>query len=396
MKNTLKRAAQYIKDAYLELGINERFVLISVIFVFIPVNVSSVTTAALLFYLMTYPENRAKIASVPRVKFLAAWAVLAMAAGISCGNFLGDSFFLFYVCFVAFSCFAFAVMTRRLCERFLQLILLLSWPCFIVAIVQMLIFPHVRPVSTFYNANYYGFICELLILAAIFGFTRYKTFRKYYVVSGIMNAAGLIISGCRSAWPAVLVGAIILFAVGGRKKDFFYAIVIGAAAAAVFLLHPSLIPRFDSLTSTKSLRVSIWSTAWDGFLKRPVIGGGFMRYWQISADLGHRMHQPHAHNMLLNALLCYGVAGVSLQMCFIVPAAASCIKRLKTRPECAMVLAAIAAIVAHGVTDDPILGMQTGIFAMLFMTLGGARPETPETQPVKISDGTCPQRHDAV
>lgn len=344
-----------------------------------------------MLYLMTYKENRAKVAAVPKVKFLAAWAALAIAAGISCGNYLGDSFFLFYVSFVVFSCFAFAVMTRRLCERLMQLMLALSWPCFAVAIVEMLISPGTRPVSTFYNANYYGFVCELLILASIFSFMRYRTFRRFYVASGVINAAGLLISGCRSAWPAVLAGVIVLFIIGGRKRDFICAVTVGAAAGAVLLLHPSLIPRFGSMTSTKSLRVSIWSTAWDSFVSHPVIGGGFMRFWQISADLGHRIHQPHAHNLLLNALLCYGAVGVALQMCFVVPAVAGCIKRLKTHPEGAMTLAALAAVIVHGITDDPILGMQTGIFAMLFMTVGGAGPDSPEIRLGEKPFGTCPE-----
>jgi uncharacterized membrane protein len=42
---------------------------------------------------------------------------------------------------------------------------------------------------------------------------------------------------------------------------------------------------------------------------------------------------------------------------------------------CALVLGVITAIIIHGITDDPILGMQTGIFGMVILALGGAKSE---------------------
>jgi O-antigen ligase len=403
----VKTAAAEIKRRYLELNNNERFVLVSVIFIFIPVNVSALTTAAFLFYALFFKENRAAIAHTPRIIFVAAWAVLAIAAGAACGNFLGDSLFLFYLCFIAFSCYAFAVMTRRLCEYIVELMLSLSWAALTVAAVQFVADRAHRPVSVFYNANYYGFICELLIIACVFFFSGSRRRRLFFGLSGAANAAGLLLSGCRSAWPAVLAGVIVIFALDRNKRALLLSAAVGAGAGAVLLLHPNLIPRFDSITSTKTLRSAIWRTAWNCFTARPVLGGGFMRYWQVSADLGSRVHQPHAHNLLLNALLCYGVVGVALLMCFIVPALISCAKKTRIRRECVLVLACAAAILVHGITDDPILGMQTGIFSMLFMTFGGAveNPpqcaEAPAPAPAPApaqsdTPGTCNKRGDSL
>lgn len=301
--------------------------------------------------------------------------MLSLIAGLVHRNFLGDACFLIYLTYIIFSCYAFSVMTRQLCRHILQLMLSLSFPSFIVAVIQCLIAPRVRPISVFYNANFYGFICELLILAGLYALLQYRRYRVFYAVSIVVNVVGLILSGCRSALPAVLVGALIILAAQKKVRILLGVLITGIVGTVVVLIDPKIIPRFSSFDSTQWLRFKIWGTAFDSFLQHPVIGGGFMRFWQITEGRGHRVHQPHAHDMLLNALLCYGVVGVILLLIFIVPAVIGCIKKVKIRPECALVLGAIGAILVHGVTDDPILGMQTGIFAMLFMTLGGARAE---------------------
>jgi prepilin signal peptidase PulO-like enzyme (type II secretory pathway) len=119
--------------------------------------------------------------------------------------------------------------------------------------------------------------------------------------------------------------------------------------------------------------MEIWKIAYAGFLKFPAIGQGFMGYWLLSHGKG-RADLPHAHDIVLNALDSYGAIGVILLAIFIIPAVIILIKKFRVRPIFALVLGVVVAIFIHGVTDDPILGMQTGILSMTIIAIAGAKP----------------------
>ena len=309
---------------------------------------------------------------VPFGFYLALWAVLSIAAGLIHKNFIGDSAFLIYLCFIVFSLFAFTVMTEELSRRIIQLSSMLGIFAFIVAVVEHVLDKGDRSVSVFYNANYYGFICEIIILLAFYALLAYKNRRVFYLLAIAANFGGLLLSGCRSAWLAIFGGAIVIMICLRQYRKLLAVGIFGAACVAVLAIFPRFIPRFGSMDTTESLRFLIWQTGIKGFLQHPLIGQGFMAYWMISHGMG-RADQPHAHNILINALDSYGIVGVVLILIFLVPAIIACVKKLKVRPICALVLGISAAILIHGVTDDPVLGMQTGIFCMLALTLGGAR-----------------------
>jgi O-antigen ligase len=349
-------------------------VFFNVIFIFVPIFVSALTTLVLAVYILTRAENRRKLSRIPFGFFLIIWAVLSLTAGLIHKNIIGDGAFIIYISFIIFSIYAFTAMTKELCRRIIQLSSVLGIAAFLVALVQFIVDPVDRSVSTFFNANYYGFICEIIILVSFYALLSFRNWRIFYLISIAVNIGGLLLSGCRSAWLAVFGGAIVIMICFKEYRKLLVAFVSGVTCTGVVILFPQIIPRFGSMDTTESLRFQIWQTAFNGFLKHPFIGQGFMSYWILSHGMG-RADQPHAHNILLNALDSYGAVGVILLLIFIVPAVIACVKKLKIRPVCALVLGVITAIIIHGITDDPILGMQTGIFGMVILALGGARSD---------------------
>lgn len=352
--------------------------------VFIPIFVTAGTTLALSIFLLARRESRRKIASVPCAWLLPFWAVFAIAAGLRSGNFLGNMAYVVFLAFIAVSFYMFRSMTPELGRRILQLTAVLSMAAFLVAALQVLLFPTVRATSVFYNANYYGFVCEILILADLYGFffDSSRLFRPLYLLAAALNMGGILLSGCRSAWPALLAGGVVLFLCLKRYRLLGILLAAGAVCTGVLVRFPHLIPRIDSFNTTEPLRFKIWSIAWHSFLSHPVFGQGFVTYKLISAGMG-RADLYHAHNILLNALINYGALGVLLLLGFVIPNLIQCIRKLRVRRSCSLALAVFTAILIHGITDDPVIGFQTGILAMTLLSLCciKAPGETVQAQP---------------
>ena len=373
-----KKEGFYIKTyisrvwgAFNRFEISEKIVLINILCIFMPFLLSTASTFALSIYALTKVENRRRITTLPFALYLVIWAVVTLASGLFHQNYIGILGYLLYLSYIVFGLYAFTIMTSELSRRIVQLMVLLSYIAFIVALVQHFMIPDDRVVSTFVNANYYGFICEIIIVVCLYALYAYKKHRLFYGIAVVLNAVGLWMSGCRSAWPAVLCGAIVIFICFRAYRVLIGLLCAGAAAGVALFFDPQLIPRWGSMDSTTSLRYKIYDLAWHGFLSHPIFGQGFLAYWKISHGLG-RADQPHAHNILLNAMDCYGIIGLILLAVFLVPAIINGIKKLKAGSRiCILVFAVAVAVAVHSITDDPALGMQTGIFTMILLAMGG-------------------------
>ena len=172
-------------------------------------------------------------------------------------------------------------------------------------------------------------------------------------------------------------------------KKYLHLSVFSAAGIfigiAVEHMPRFFFPRFNSFMSDKMLRFLIWKTS-IGYIKaHPLFGQGMFTYFQISVG---RAHDTHAHNLILDLLVNFGVVGTSIITIFTVLFVCGLIKNLRDKPACAVALGVLAATFIHGFTDVPFLSMQSGPLIILIISLAG-RSDRPYRCAVPAGDETA-------
>ncbi|HCB99630.1 MAG TPA: hypothetical protein DEP42_00165 [Ruminococcaceae bacterium] len=186
-----------------------------------------------------------------------------------------------------------------------------------------------------------------------------------------VNLVGIFLSGCRSAWPAVGAGLLLLFILKGGKRNkrvVFIGIGIAVVAVICLLLFPVLVPRESNFPRSVHLREMIWTEAWHIFAARPLFGGGFLGYQLYSVHAGEAF-RVHAHNILLDMLDNFGLVGCALIGVYSVRVIFHRIQDFHRDRMIPLFLAVLLATAIHGITDVPILGSQSGTFIMLLLAL---------------------------
>ena len=229
-----------------------------------------------------------------------------------------------------------------------------------------------RAEATFFNANYYGLYCLVVVVMLLYLIMKVKVrkMRILYYLLLLINIIAIILTASRWMWPSVLfvVGVFFLMLnlswikyIGG-----LLLLVIG-----VLFAKPNLLPRVESLAYAFEDRWSLWSTGWSLFMWRPWFGTGpmtYMSYYYLFSDNGNM----HAHNILVDILANYGVVG-ALLLCLVIYKGVkpyfSLIHNHQCRLEIVFLIAVALAILFHGIMDVAVFWVQTGYVVLMLMLL---------------------------
>lgn len=277
-------------------------------------------------------------------------------------------------------------------EFFMDTTLILSLVAALVAIIQyfiilhrfntdgfeLIIFntPKNRVDSFFFNANYYAMMIEFWVGIAFYKILRltqeeHVNFKKIggYCIIILINLFTLVLSGCRTAWPAMLAGLAIMLLFAHFYKLFGLIAAGGMASAGFLFTHKSYIPRASNITKYLGVRQKIWRAAIASIKDHPLFGEGPLTYMHIWKQYnGH--NTQHAHNIFLDPPLSFGIVGILM----ILPYLISCIKRTyityklhKNDTLVALIIGLIVMTYIHGLLDYTIFFIQTSF--TLFMVI---------------------------
>lgn len=269
-------------------------------------------------------------------------------------------------------------------EFFMDTTLILSLVAALVAIIQyfiilhrfnidgfeLIIFntPKNRVDSFYFNANYYAMMIEFWVGIAFYKILRltqeeHVNFKKIggYCIIILINLFTLVLSGCRTAWPAMLAGLAIMLLFAHFYKLFGLIAAGGMASAGFLFTHKSYIPRASNITKYLGVRQKIWRAALASIKDHPLFGEGPLTYMHIWKQYnGH--NTQHAHNIFLDPPLSFGIVGILL----ILPYFISCIKRTyityklhKNDTLVALIIGLIVMTYIHGLLDYTIFFIQT-------------------------------------
>jgi O-antigen ligase len=355
-----------------------RAVLAFTVSLFLPFYVGIAVMSCIAFLTLSRSRAREKALSAPFTKLVFGFLAVSFFASAVYNNYIGMLYSLLAYAVVVCGLYLRSVMTCPLFHLSLDTACVASLWCAAIAVVQKAVYfskaPNYRPVSVFSNANYYGMMIEFLVVIALYRIFTNPKHRNFYLAVIGVNLIGLYLAASCSACIAMVCAvAIFLFYRGSKKMILLFLAALGAGLV-VIVFFPMLLPRSSTaLETTIAQRVSIWTASLHAFKRSAIFGRGPSAYRLIWEQYGG-FKTYHCHNLLLDALLNYGVAGTIAIFLY----AAAQIRVLILRYQYGIcrsmdVLAAalLVAVLVHGLSDVTIFWVQTsGLFFLVASSMG--------------------------
>ncbi|HEW5749828.1 TPA: O-antigen ligase family protein [Streptococcus pneumoniae] len=228
-----------------------------------------------------------------------------------------------------------------------------------------------RAEVTFFNPNYYGIICCFCIMIAFYLFTTTKLnwLKVFCVIAGFVNLFGLNFTQNRTAFPAIIAGAIIyLFTTIKNWKAFWLSIGVFAIGLS-FLFSSDLGVRMGTLDSSMEERISIWDAGMALFKQNPFWGEGPLTYMHSYPRI-HAPYHEHAHSLYIDTILSYGIVGtILLVLSSVAPVRLMMDMSQESgkRPIIGLYLYFLTVVAVHGIFDLALFWIQSGFIFLLVM-----------------------------
>lgn len=363
-------------------GVDETVILANAAALFLPSFIGAATAALTALLAVLSRRRRRVLASVPHAGWLAVWGVLALAAGLLRRNWTGAAAAVLLFALIIFGLYSACFMSDSLREKLLPLTAALSMAAMLAAAAERLL-THGRASSVFFNPNFYGYACEMESLVCVYALLTRMRRKWLWLAAAAANLTGIVLAGCYIALAGIAAGLLALLLCLRRFRLFGAGLgAAGVYAAAVFF-NRRLLPVTPDTRLNFTLRALIWKKAFRIFLDHPLLGEGALGFRFISPGLPTEM-RAHAHDILLDALLNFGFAGVFALFLFILPGIAGLARGRRHRPACALALSVLAATLIHGLIDVPYASPQT--MALLFLLISVSA----NTADKKTGTGTSP------
>ena len=228
-----------------------------------------------------------------------------------------------------------------------------------------------RAEVTFFNPNYYGIICCFCIMIAFYLFTTTKLnwLKIFCMVAGFANLFGLNFTQNRTAFPAIIAGAIIyLFTTIKNWRAFWLSIGVFAIGLS-FLFSSDLGVRMGTLDSSMEERISIWDAGLALFKQNPFWGEGPLTYMHSYPRINAPYHE-HAHSLYIDTILSYGIVGtILLVLSSVTPVRLMMDMSQESgkRPIIGLYLSFLTVVAVHGIFDLALFWIQSGFIFLLVM-----------------------------
>lgn len=181
-------------------------------------------------------------------------------------------------------------------------------------------------IGVFANLRHFGTAGALAAMAATSVGVLSRRSRVSFLLAGVA-LFGVMASGSRGALVAwlVFIGCLLVWQRHRRELVLHATLSLGTAVAAVLaldrsglLLSPNLFRRvgaLDEQTDLSSGRLELWGVAGQQIFERPWFGGGPEMFW-----LSECCPTMSPHNVVLSALVEFGIVGCGLLMLMAVAA----------------------------------------------------------------------------
>lgn len=236
-----------------------------------------------------------------------------------------------------------------------------------------------RANSTFSNPIFLACYSLMVLPLSVYCFSNGKTWKKKLIsaVCVVACVGGIAASYSRGAYLSVIVVVFVMLFMGWKQ-----ALGIVVASPVFLWLFPSgVYRRLLSLLNLRDFSVVTRSRIWEiciALLKEHWVWGlgpGVENIRHILIERGE-IHQPHAHNLVLQLFLEGGIIGIALFVAVIIwtfiDLIVVCFRSKKGRPLAAALIAGLTGLLVFGFFDYVLYGAKILQFFMMYLGLAMA------------------------
>ena len=228
-----------------------------------------------------------------------------------------------------------------------------------------------RAEVTFFNPNYYGIICCFCIMIGFYLFTMTKNWKwkVICIIACFINLFGLNFTQNRTAFPAIICGAIIYLFTTIKSSRAFWLSVGVFIIGLFFLFSNDIGVRMGTLDSSMDERISIWNAGFTLFKQNPLFGEGPLTYMHSYQRIGAIYHE-HAHSIYIDTILSYGYIGTLLLAIASIKPVRSLIemsRQPQKRPIVGLYVSFLVVVAVHGIFDLALFWIQSAFIFLVVM-----------------------------
>lgn len=376
----------YLKEHFTH---NQRYIIVAIFSMFLPFYMCGGVLIFLTLRLLWKGEIQEAYRQTPASRYILLFCGLSFVVSLFYQNYIGAlcsvgilvvlSFVLYYRIHITPKLFEFITNVIIVMSVFAAFYGLLEYigilNSFNIDQFEIIIFnrPQDRINSVFFNANYYAMMIEFFVCLTFYKILKIKNIKRefkkffYYVLVIFINLFLLLLTACRTAWPTIAAGILIMLIVDKHYKTCLCIFTCVLFISLYFLLNPSQFPRVDNIIAYFFTRQDIWKVAIENIKTHPLFGEGPMTYMHIySLYKGHPTE--HAHSIYLDPILCFGIIGIATILPYII----SNVKKLYLlwkknidKTLVALIVSFTVMIFVHGLLDYTVFFVQTGFLYLL-------------------------------
>lgn len=369
----------------------QRYIIVAVLSLFLPFYMCGAVILFLTLRLMWTGEIQNAYHRDKKNKFIFIFCFLSIIVSLFYKNYLGGVVAFCILIALLFVSYYKAHITPQLFNFISNIIIVLSVFGALYGLIEyigilnsvnidqfeLIIFnkPQDRINSVFFNANYYAMMIEFFICLTFYKILKIKNVKKefqkffYYILVICINLFMLILTGCRTAWPTLAAGILVMLIVDKHYKTCACIFTCVLFIGLFFLMNPSAFPRVDNIVSYFFTRTDIWKAAIEGIKDNLLFGQGPFTYHHIY-HLYDGHPTQHAHNIYLDPLLSFGIVGLGVISPLVYSHLRSIYLLWKSKVNktlTALIVCYIVMILVHGLLDYTIFFVQTALL-FLFVT----------------------------
>ncbi len=158
-----------------------------------------------------------------------------------------------------------------------------------------------------------------------------RTGRTFLLLTTFLTLGGILVSGTRGVWVALVAACILTVYIYDRRKGLITLCVIGtiiiiviSSSSYIRHLASSIVtsPFNEDSTGSVGSRIELWKGAVLIFEKSPLLGCGTGNFetliWELTAQnkIQDVYYKMHAHNIFLQTLATRGIIGITIDIAF--------------------------------------------------------------------------------
>lgn len=367
-----------------DLKFDELMIILVSLTVFMPFYVLIIAFNLSFLYLLASTKIVEILEKTPGWKNVLIFSIFTLIVSCVYENLYGIGLsIIMFQFFIFFSYYRYHI-NRKLFSKLINIYMILSLICFSITIITLVhrklilgynfyefieYLSYHRPVSFFFNTNYYATICEFIIIIAMYYFlyTNNKKMRGFFFLVSTLAFMVLLLTENRTALPTILIASLILSFNKNNKKIFWFLLIFSIIIIFLIFYSSKIFPRYEFTGNSFTTRYNIWKNSGLIFKNNFLFGNGPMTYKNANF-----INYPanHAHNIVIDFFINYGLIGAIIIFPFLLNFIKS-IFVIKNKNFFRLIISLTSIVILHGMFDVTIMWHQTAyIYTSIILATG--------------------------